>query len=115
MNYIYRIYHKYIKKCYIGQTTNPTRRFKQHMQALYLKKHANPHMQRTFNKWRKGWQFEVIDMEEDYFMANLLELTYIHRDGFYNAEPGKIWTKYGTKHLRKDKKKRRKKNGQKKL
>lgn len=53
-------------KVYVGQTTNPNTRKRQHFSLLTRSKHPNKHLQSSYNKYGKNcFIFEIIETVED--------------------------------------------------
>lgn len=76
--YIYQILNKANNKCYIGQSKNCQRRFKEHKTALNNNKHENRCLQFAWNKYGSdSFEFNILeDKAENY---NDLEKQWIKR------------------------------------
>lgn len=60
--YIYKITNSITNKLYIGSTNDFDRRKKEHLKKLRKNKHANSHLQNSFNKHsEKSFCFEIIE------------------------------------------------------
>ena len=85
--YIYKIINTVTNEKYVGQTTNFSRRWSDHQQALNNNKHKNPKLQASWNKYGK----EVFKIEkEEYDLTkeelNQLEINEIAKeDSYYNG------------------------------
>lgn len=90
--YIYQILNKINNKCYIGQSKNCQRRFKEHKTALNNNKHENSYLQYAWNKYGSdNFEFKILeDKTENY---NDLEKQWIKKLNSiiphgYNVLPG---------------------------
>ena len=62
---IYKITNKIDGKCYIGQSSNIKKRFKDHRYDLKYNKHDNPYLQNAYNKYGKdNFKFEILCEEK---------------------------------------------------
>ena len=60
---IYKITNTQTNKCYIGQSSNVSKRFAQHLNALKKNRHHSMHLQNSFNFYgEKAFTFEIIEM-----------------------------------------------------
>ena len=61
MQYIYRIHNVVTNTDYVGLTNNPTRRKNRHFNDLENHIHANPHLQKAFDKYgRDAFIYEIL-------------------------------------------------------
>jgi group I intron endonuclease len=81
---IYWIFNKFDGKCYIGQSKNCNKRFKDHKIMLSCNKHSNPHLQSAWNLYgSENFKFEVLEECEPEEL-NALELEWLNYFGGYN-------------------------------
>jgi group I intron endonuclease len=62
---------------YFGSTESLKGRADRHFSELIRDIHANPHMQNRFNKYPKGWKFEVVEKIQDITQLLIVEQTYL--------------------------------------
>lgn len=73
--FIYKIINIITNLCYIGQSKDPTRRFKQH---CTFQKSSNFYIRNTLKKYGKdSFKLEIIDVAQNREEANFLERLYI--------------------------------------
>lgn len=78
--YIYKIINIINNKCYIGQSKDYEKRWKEHKYLLNNNKHDNKHLQNAWNKYgEKNFKIEVIEYVKNY---NEREIYWI---SFYNS------------------------------
>lgn len=86
---IYKIINKVNGKFYIGSTNNLVKRWIQHKSKLNVRKHINPHLQSSWNKYGKdSFYFEIIEKVEN--EKNLLSKEQFYLDKLkpeYNINP----------------------------
>ena len=76
--YIYKITNLVNGKVYIGQTLNPSKRFKKHIYSLKNNSHYNIYLQNSWNKYGiDNFEFKIINSANKLNDANLLEIQYI--------------------------------------
>jgi len=82
MGQIYGIKHLLSGKIYIGSTTKPKSRKKQHFSDLRKNRHCNKHLQRAFNKYGEGaFQWLVIETTtEDLAFREKYWIDYFYSD-----------------------------------
>ena len=83
---IYCLKNNVTGRVYVGMTTNPNNRYKQHLSALYGKRHKNNLMQEDFNKYGDTFTFEIL--EKGVCCQNHAELRWILRFKSFDKEFG---------------------------
>ncbi len=80
MHYIYSITNYLTGEVYIGQTTNISSRFSAHRCSLRDNRHANPYLQKSYNKYRKlSFVYIVLNQYTTYESSNYAEIQEINR------------------------------------
>ena len=92
---IYKITNKVNDKCYVGQSIDIDRRFKEHRSGLNKKVGHNPYFQNAWDKYGEdNFEFEILEEVKDTNLLDEREIYYISfyksndRDYGYNATPG---------------------------
>lgn len=92
---IYKITNMVNNKCYIGQSIDINRRFKEHQNGLNKKVGHNPYFQNAWDKYgEENFAFEIIEEVDDTNLLDEREIFYISfyksndKDYGYNATPG---------------------------
>lgn len=87
--YIYFIVNKLTNECYVGQTTNYSRRKNEHLSKLRENKHPNPKLQSSFNKYTEDnfdfsyLKYENIEKQElDQLEINFIKEKNSYENGF---------------------------------
>ncbi len=86
---IYKITNKKNGKFYVGSSNNLDKRWKQHLYELLHKKHYNPYLQKTWNKYGKNiFNFEILEYIKNNKKLLLIEQKYINKlSPVYNLCP----------------------------
>lgn len=91
--YIYKIVNQITNEKYVGQTTNFSRRKKDHLSALRNNKHINPKLQNAWNKYGEDsfyWEYKSYDLtkeELDNLEIETIEIENSYTNG-YNLTKG---------------------------
>lgn len=87
--YIYCIYNKINNKAYIGQTINFDKRVKEHIRKLNQGKHANIHLQHSWNKYGEYcFEFYLLLSDINEEDLNKYETMYIQLFNTFNYQYG---------------------------
>lgn len=62
---IYLLRNKIDRKVYIGQSTNLTKRKRQHKNLMMSRKHFNEHLQNAYDKYGMVFEFEIIEYADE--------------------------------------------------
>lgn len=83
--YIYKIINNVTEEKYVGQTTNFSRRIKDHKEALRVNRHKNPKLQASWNKYGEE-NFSIIKEEFDLTKEELdkKEIEEIEKEDSFN-------------------------------
>ena len=84
---IYKIKNIVNGKVYIGQTTNISKRIKEHKNDLRNNNHHNIYLQRAWNKYgENSFVFEIIDEADEKYTLDALESFWISAYGGYQSK-----------------------------
>lgn len=76
---IYRIVNRATNECYVGQSQYMRKRISEHFRLLRLKKHPNPRLQNSYNKYgREAFFGEPEVIVDDLNELDMLEETFIN-------------------------------------
>jgi group I intron endonuclease len=78
---IYRIVNRATNECYVGQSQRVKKRLREHFRLLESKKHPNPRLQNSYNKYGSDSFFSEMEVVVD----DLHELDMLE-EGFINGE-----------------------------
>lgn len=101
MQYIYLLKNNMTNRIYVGRTSRPELRFRQHISALKSNRHTNELMQQDFNMYGvDSFSMEIVEQSESFVRTGregkwMLKLkTYDERYG-YNYKDPFIWNNHG--------------------
>lgn len=103
MEYIYLIKNNVTNRRYVGRTSSPSKRFKQHFTALVGKRHPNELMQYDFERFGiDSFETEILEVSDNFTRTSaegkwMLEFkTYDTKYG-YNYKDPFVWSRHGFK------------------